>query len=165
MSNTEKREEVILENASIHHGDIHKDDRFDCENNCPYCNNEVVNIKLQYVLPVYDFIEFAEIYRNFRCELCDKEFWEVWDASADDYSFPDDNDDYLNEFDDYTDAYYDDRYDAYCKAFEQAIKTGDLALVGSYSCTVITPPVNENKYASELSSKYQYPVYRSLPLK
>ena len=161
MKDTEKKEDVILENASIHHGDIHKDDWFDCENNCPYCNNEVVYIKLRYVLPVYDSIAFAEIYRNFTCELCDKEFWEIWGASADNYFFSDDNDDYFNEFDDYTDAYYDDRYDAYCKAFEEAIKTGYVAIVGSYRCTVITPPVDEIKFSSKLLENDKYPVYRS----
>ena len=158
-------EDEVLEIANVHHGDIKKDSKFKCKNNCPYCNDEVICIKLQYVLPVYDDITWADIYKNFKCKLCGKEFWEVWYANIDKYYYSDDEADYFDEIDDYTDAYYKDRQDAYCESFEQAIKTGYLGTVASYRYTVIEPPVDEEEYISELSHKDNYPIYRSLTQK
>ena len=158
-----RREYIILKKSNIHHGDINKDSRFDCENNCPYCNNEVICIKPQYVFPNYEFIEWADIYKKFRCKLCGKEFWEVWYASVDKYYYPDDEADYFDEIGDYTDSYYNDRYDDYCGSFEKAVKTGDLCLVdASYQYTIIKFPFYEKEIVANLPYKYNYPIYRRM---
>ena len=158
-------EDVILTKANKHSGDINIDKQFYCKDNCPYCNGETICIKPQYVLPDYDDIAWADIYKNFKCNLCGKEFWEVWGAYVDNYYYPDDDGDYFDEIGDYTDAYYEDRQDAYCESFEQTVKTGYLETVALYKYTVIEPPVDEEEYISELSHKDNYPIYRSLTQK
>ena len=155
-------EDVVLTRANIHHGDLKKDKRFDCKDNCPYCNNEMICIKLQYVLPVYTNIKRAHIYKSFKCQVCGKEFWEVWYACEHNYYIPDDEDYYYNQVGYYTDAYYDERQDAYCQSFGQALETGDWEIVASYLYTVITPHVDEKKYISELSHKRSHTIFRRL---
>jgi hypothetical protein len=157
----EKPEDIILQNANKHSGDIQKDKKFDCENNCPYCNDDVINIEPQHVLPVYDDIEWADIYKYFKCLICGVEFWEHWTACSDNYYWPDDNEAYYDEFGDYTDLYYSDRHDAYCKDFDEAMKTGDLCLVdASYECTIIKLPFETKNRVSVLPNGYKYPIYR-----
>jgi hypothetical protein len=157
----EKPEDVILLHANKHSGDIQKDKKFDCEDNCPYCNDDVILIKPQYLLPVYDDIQWAKIYKNFKCLICGSEFWEVWTAYEDGYHFPDVDEDYFDEIGDYTDSYYDDRHDAYSADFDKAMKTGDLCLVdASYEHTIIELPLEVKVHILDLPYKYQYPIYR-----
>ena len=156
-------EDRILDVSNKHHGDINKDEFFDCENNCPYCNDEKICIKPQYILPVYEDIGQADIYKNYMCLLCGKEFWEAWYACEEDYCYPDDQNYYFDEFGDYTDAYYHEHFDAYCQSFQQAIESGNLEEVASYKYTMIDLPLYaERKRISELRNKYNYPIYRRL---
>ncbi|MHC4782899.1 MAG: hypothetical protein ACYTE0_07585 [Planctomycetota bacterium] len=156
--------DIVLPYANKHTRDIHRDRKFDCENNCPYCNNEKICIQPQYVLPDYeDDIQWADIYIKFKCLICGGEFWELWTTCADNYHWSDDDGNYFDEYGDYTDLYYNDRYNAYCESFEEALKTGGLWLVdASYQHTIIKLPFYEKDAAADLPHKYQYPIYRRL---
>ncbi len=154
--------ETMIIKANTHQGDISKDKKFDCESNCPYCNDKMVNIKLQYVLPVcddidcpspvYEDIHYAYLYKKYKCQICGKEFWEEWYANVDYYTYSDgSHPEYYDEIGDYTDVFYENRYGPYRKHFEEAIESGFLRIVASYMHTTIVSPVDEKEYESKLS--------------
>jgi len=98
MSKYERIEDVYLKKANKHHGDIDKDMMFDCENNCPYCNDEKICVKPTDAHIVdYCFDSLFGILRTMKCYLCGNEFWEVWD---------------IGEIDEDEDIYYEMIFDA-----------------------------------------------------
>ena len=160
-------EDIVITKCNIHHGDIANDYKFDCENNCPYCNDQIICIKLQYVLPVSRNAEYDGSYKHFECQLCGKEFGEIWEANERDYYYPSDEDyDFSDDLDDYSDAYFEaylhERHNAFCHSYDQAIETGNLCTVALYKYTIITPTIYENKCYSELRNRHNYPIYRRL---
>ena len=158
-------DDITLPHANKHTGDVNDvHAKLYCKNNCPYCNDETICIKPQYISRDDEDIEWANIYKNFKCLICDNEFWEFWTCCEDDYYFDDDVWEYFNEIDDYTDLYYEDRHDAYCKSFNEAIRTGDLLLIdATYEYTMVELPCDiELYYDAEMNSENQYPIYRRL---
>ena len=70
---------------------------------------------------------------KFQCQICGKELWETWYASIDFYTyFEDDHPEYFDEIGDYTDAYYENRYETYREHFKKVIKTGLLRQLATY---------------------------------
>ena len=127
--------EVLLEQANVHQDDINNDECFTRMNNCPYCNDDKIHIQLQQMIPYYD--HWAEIHKEFKCCRCGRKFWENWCANVDNYFFHDDSEPYLNEFGDYEDTFYDDRYDAFCESLKDAMKSGVLPDFAYYKYTTL----------------------------
>jgi len=84
-------EDIVLPYANKHDGNVNVDWEFDCENNCPYCNDEKICIQPIDVHVIESY--FADPYgfqRTMKCHLCGKYFYDIWkacDADDDGYIF------------------------------------------------------------------------------
>ncbi len=129
-----------MSEANRHSGDINFDTKFDCKNNCPYCNDYVIHIQLLSIYPSVNCLHYNdEIYKKYICLRCGKEFWEV-------YYFINDGED----------------YDWCIDVFELSRESGNMEDVAEYICTILEKPQEEEQYLSELHPTYKYPGYRRL---
>ena len=125
--------DVVLKRANIHHSDITDEIELDCENNCPYCNDQVICIR-----PIGFYLQYyqgdMDILKRMKCLICSKEFWEIWGVFEDL--------DYLR----------------LVREFEDLPKTGNIEDLALYYYTSIKP-----FFANIVrSQKGNYPIYKRL---
>lgn len=120
-----------MSKANRHTGDINFDYKFDCQHNCPYCNDYVIHIQLLSMDLSDDFLSSDyRVDKKYICHRCGNDFYEVYLFDEESYG------------------------DWFIEEFELYLELGNIEDMPEYQYTML------GEGTSGLQQKYKYPAYR-----